>query len=75
LSLVGPPGPDPAACPALDKCAGGIVGAEVATRIVQFTGMFTNGFVGRVCEPSYAGFFQEAVSVIKTACDAFEPIG
>ena len=75
LSLVGPPGPNPAVCPALDKCAGGIEGAEVASRIVQFTNMFTNGFIGRVCEPSYAGFFSEAVSVIKSACDGFEPIG
>jgi hypothetical protein len=74
LSLIGPPGPDPAVCPALDKCQGGIIGAEVANRVAQFTGMFTNGFVGRVCEPSYASFFQEAVAVIKSACDDFVPI-
>lgn len=74
LSLIGPVGPDPAVCPALDKCDGGVIGAEVATRIDQFTGMFTNGIIGRVCEPSYASFFQEAVAVIKTACDEFEPI-
>lgn len=75
LALVGPPGPDPAACPALDKCTGGIIGAEVAARITQFTELFTNGFVGQVCAPSYASFFQEAVGVIKSACDDFEPIG
>ena len=75
LALVGPDGPDPAPCPALDKCSGGIVGAEVANRIISFTEMFTNGFIGRVCEPSYAAFFSEAVGVIETACDNFVPIG
>lgn len=75
LSLVGPPGPDPATCPVLDKCVGGVDGAEVADRIVSFTTMFTNGFVGRICEPSFADFFAEAVGVIATACDNFVPIG
>ncbi|MCA9690838.1 MAG: hypothetical protein KC636_14620, partial [Myxococcales bacterium] len=73
LSLVGPPGPDPAVCPPLDKCSGGIIGAEVTTRIVQFTQMFTNGFVGRVCEASYDGFFSQAVGVIQSACEGFMP--
>jgi hypothetical protein len=75
LSLVGPPGPNPAACPLLDKCAGGIVGAEVANRVVSFTTMFTHGIVGRICEASYAEFFATAVSVIDSACDDFDPIG
>ncbi|PRP90336.1 hypothetical protein ENSA5_65330 [Enhygromyxa salina] len=75
LALVGPPGPDPATCPAIDKCDSDFDGAEVAERIVSFTTMFTNGFVGRVCEPSYGEFFSEAVGVISTACENFEPIG
>jgi hypothetical protein len=75
LALVGPPGPDPAPCPLLDKCVGGVEGAEVAERVVSFTTMFTNGFVGRICEPSYEVFFSEAVGVISTACDNFVPIG
>ena len=75
LSLIGPPGPNPATCPALDKCSGGVIGAEASPRIAQFATMFTNGFVGRVCDASYAPFFVEAVSVIKSACDGFEPIG
>jgi hypothetical protein len=74
LSLIGPPGPMPEACPELDKCQSGVEGAEVAHRITEFTEMFTHGFVGRVCEPSYASFFEEAVAVIKTACDDFAPI-
>ena len=72
LSLVGPTGAD--ACPALDKCNGGIVGAEPATRIVEFTNMFTHGFVGPVCG-DYDPFFQEAVGTIKSACDDFTPPG
>jgi hypothetical protein len=74
LSLIGPPGPHPGLCPGLDKCNGGKLGAEVGERIAEFTGMFTNGFIGRVCEPSYASFFEEAVAVIESACDEFEPI-
>jgi hypothetical protein len=74
LSLIGPPGPDPAICPMLDKCNGGKLGADVGTRIAEFTGMFTNGIIGRVCEPSYASFFEEAVAVIHSACEDFEPI-
>lgn len=75
LALVGPPGPDPAVCPLLDKCVGGVEGAEVAERVASFTTMFTNGFVGRICEPSYGSFFSEAVGVIAAACDNFVPIG
>jgi hypothetical protein len=75
LALVGPPGPDPAICPALDKCTGGIIGAEVASRLVQFTQMFSHGFIGRICEPTYDSFFQEAVGEIKSACDDFMPPG
>jgi hypothetical protein len=74
LALVGPPGPEPAVCPSLDKCDGGVEGAEVAERVTSFTKMFTNGIVGRICEPDYGSFFAEAVGVIETACDNFEPI-
>lgn len=75
LALIGPNGPDPAPCPALDKCAGGIEGAEASPRLQQFAEMFTHGFVGQVCANSYAAFFHEAVAEIQTACDNFVPIG
>jgi len=71
LSLVGP-ADDP--CPMLDKCNGGIAGAEVATRILEFTEMFTYGFVGPICAP-YGPIFEDAISVIKSACDDFDPPG
>jgi hypothetical protein len=70
LSLVGPVQPQ---CPALDKCQGGIDGAEVASRVVQFTEMFTYGSVGQICAPSYKQFFSDAISVIDTACENFMP--
>jgi hypothetical protein len=72
LSLVGPR--DGQQCPALDKCDGGIEGAEVADRIIDFTERFTHGFVGSVCEP-YGPFFEEAISVIQSACNEFVPQG
>ncbi|MCA9636417.1 MAG: hypothetical protein KC420_10360 [Myxococcales bacterium] len=73
LSLIGPPAPN--SCPALDKCNGGIQGAEVASRIAQFTGMFTYGTVGQVCAPSYDTFFSQAIGVIDSACKNFKPPG
>lgn len=57
---------------ALDKCNGGIIGAEIATRVLAFTEMFTYGFVGPICEP-YGPLFLDAIGVIKSACDEFEP--
>ncbi|MCH9688755.1 MAG: hypothetical protein K0V04_45405 [Deltaproteobacteria bacterium] len=74
LSLVGPDAEAGSMCPALDKCNGGIVGAEVATRILEFTRMFTFGFIGPVCE-DYGPIFQESIGVIATACDEFNPVG
>jgi hypothetical protein len=72
LSLVGP-NTDPM-CPLLDKCTGGIDGAEVAHRVIEFTEMFTYGEVESICEP-YGPAFVDAIGVIKSACDEFEPQG
>ena len=62
-------------CPPLDKCNDGIVGAEPANRIVEYTKMFDFGYVGRVCESSYADFFSSAVDQVSDACDDFQPPG
>ncbi len=70
LSLIGPTGQP---CPALDKCNGGIEGAELSPRIVQFTEMFTYGSVGQICAQSYKTFFSDAISVIEGACENFMP--
>ena len=74
LALVGPDAEAGVMCPTLDKCNGGIAGAEVATRLLEFTRMFTYGFIGPVCN-DYGPIFQESISVIKTACDEFVPPG
>ncbi len=73
LSLVGPPAPN--LCPALNKCNGGIEGAEVASRIVQFTELFTYGTIGQVCAPNFDTFFSDAIGVIDNACKNFQPPG
>ncbi len=72
LSLVGTAAPE--ACPPLDKCDNGVDGAEIATRLLGFTWMFTHGHVGPVCG-DYDPFFQEAVADIKDACEEFVPPG
>lgn len=74
LSLVGPTPPD-TVCPPLDKCAGGIDGAEQAPRIVDFTNRFTRSLVGPVCDASYEQFFADAVALVAVACDEFVPPG
>jgi len=35
--------------------------------------MFPNSIRGSVCEPSYNGFFQDAVDLIDTTCEDFVP--
>jgi hypothetical protein len=72
LSLVGPR--EGQMCPELDKCNGGIDGAEVGHRLIDFTEMFTYGYVGPVCEP-YGPFFQAAIANIESACSEFTPQG
>jgi hypothetical protein len=71
LSLVGTPKPNE--CP--DFQWDGFEGAEIATRIIAFTEMFTYGFVGDVCAANYGTFFDEAIAVIDTACETFDPPG
>lgn len=77
LSLIGD-------CDSTGNC-GGIVfdalnptattGAEPAPRLRQFTNLWEFGSVGPVCAPDYTPFFEEAVSVIGSACDDFKPPG
>jgi len=51
----------------------GIEGAEASPRLRQFSESFTHGMWAGICEANYAPFFEQAVSVIDTACQAFEP--
>jgi hypothetical protein len=56
-----------------------LVGCEgleaAAQRVPELTKMFTHGFLGSVCAETYDPFFEEAVSVIESACDGFVPPG
>jgi hypothetical protein len=50
-------------------------GAVPASRLLGFTNKFgPNGFIGDVCAASYDQFFVDALPVIDTACQKFEPI-
>lgn len=45
-------------------------------RFVDFVGGFGDrGLTGNICESSYAGFFEQAVGLIDTACEEFTPEG
>ena len=44
-----------------------------APRLQEFVESFELGSLGSVCADDYSGFFASAVSVIDTACEAFEP--
>jgi hypothetical protein len=75
LSLVGPDGGTVAMCPGLDKCADGIIGAEPAHRLLEFTRMFEYGFEGRICEEGYDTFFTESIEGLVEACNNLPPQG
>ncbi|HEY8377088.1 MAG TPA: hypothetical protein VIK91_11390, partial [Nannocystis sp.] len=49
--------------------------AEASPRLRQFAESFTYGSWASICSLNYAPFFDQAVSVIDTACDKFEPPG
>ncbi len=53
------------------NCSGS--GNVWAEKLEMFTNMFTHGFTGDVCAPSYDAFFNAAVSVVDEACGDFVP--
>jgi hypothetical protein len=56
-------------CPTLTPT--GTEGAQVATRILEFTEKFTHHVVGPVCQASYNDFFTEALDKVADACGEF----
>ncbi|MEM6995985.1 MAG: hypothetical protein AAF721_36090, partial [Myxococcota bacterium] len=46
----------------------GMMGAEIAPRLIAFTEQFEHGLVGDVCAADYAPFFDAAVDGIADAC-------
>ncbi|MFO7562104.1 MAG: hypothetical protein R6X02_05645 [Enhygromyxa sp.] len=59
----------------LDGGVDGGLCSDDAPTLRSFAESFTHGQVGSVCAADYAPFFEQAVSVIDTACDEFEPVG
>jgi hypothetical protein len=49
--------------------------AAAAPSLRQLAGSFVHGQWGSVCVDDYAPFFADAIAVIDTACDDFEPPG
>jgi hypothetical protein len=49
--------------------------AEHAARLLAFTDLFTYGYKGDVCTPSYSAYFNQAIGVIANACEQFTPVG
>ena len=64
LSLVGHPKPNDC----IPTQWTGMQGAEIATRILQFTSIFPYGYVGDICSPDYQPFFSQAIEHIDTVC-------
>jgi hypothetical protein len=51
-------------------------GAEASPRLRAFLDSWGgNGFFGSICAANYNAFFQEAVNIIDTTCDEFQPPG
>jgi hypothetical protein len=60
-------------CNPLDT--GSNVGAEGAVNLRSFIESFVNSSWGSVCSDNYAPFFADAISIIDTVCEGFEPPG
>lgn len=50
-------------------------GAEISLRLRAFTEKFTYGFIGDVCTDDYSPYLSQAIGVVSSACDTFEPQG
>lgn len=72
LGLFGDGDQPGAICPPFNPDAAS--GAEPSPRLRQFVDSWGDrGIAGSICAESYEPFFQDAVSVIDTTCDEFEP--
>jgi hypothetical protein len=68
LGLVGDAGQPGAVCTEEGNGNG-----EYPPRLVEFIESFPRNVVGSVCEPNYAGFFDQAVDLIKDTCEVYVP--
>lgn len=68
LGLVGDGGQPNAVCVDEGNGNGGY-----PPRLIEFIESFPRHVVGSVCEPNYAGFFEQAVDLIKDTCEVYVP--
>jgi len=74
LGLIGDTDVPGGVCPPLQ--AGSPIGGEPSPRLRQFVEpLGDHGVWGSVCEANYDPFFQQAVGLIDTTCDDFDPPG
>ncbi len=74
LGLIGDTGLPGAVCP--PDSVPGSTGGEYSPRLISFVESFgARGLWGSVCSPDYSDFFEQAVALIDTACEEFEPEG
>lgn len=74
LGLLGDTGLPGAVCPP-DSQAGSN-GGEYSPNLIEFAESWgARGLWGSVCAPDYGPFFEQAVALVKTACDDFVPPG
>jgi hypothetical protein len=74
LGLVGDTGLPGAVCP--PDSVPGSTGGEYSPRLISFAESWgTRGLWGSVCSPDYGPFFADAVALVDTACDQYEPEG
>lgn len=74
LGLLGDTSLADAVCP--PDSVPGSNGGEYSPQLIEFVEAFGDrGLWGSVCAPDYGPFFDEAVALIDTACEEFEPEG
>ena len=74
LGLLGDTSLPGAVCP--PDSVPGSTGGEYSPRLISFVESFGDrGLWGSVCAPDYSDFFEQAVALIDTACEEFEPEG
>jgi hypothetical protein len=74
LGLLGDTGLPNAVCP--PDSIPGSTGGEYSPRLIEYVESWgERGLWGSVCSPSYGTFFEQAVALIETACEEFEPVG
>jgi hypothetical protein len=74
LGLLGDTSLPNAICP--PDSVPGSNGGEYSPRLIEYVESWgERGLWGSVCSPNYGPFFEQAVALIDSACDEYEPVG